>query len=61
MGVEFVDFPEVLHVHLQRFEYNSPSGRLSKISDTLPFPAELDLSNLLTESRRGSPAQFSLF
>lgn len=44
MGSDFVELPNVLALHLRRFEYSSQTGRMSKIRSRLDFPKDLDLS-----------------
>jgi ubiquitin carboxyl-terminal hydrolase 7 len=42
MGIVFVDFPPVLHLHLRRFEYDHRYDRLCKISDRFEFQETID-------------------
>jgi hypothetical protein len=50
MGVEFLEFPSVLHLHLRRFEYDFASGGMSKLNSRFEFPPEIDLGEFLAES-----------
>ena len=47
MGVEFVEFPPVLQLHLRRFEYDFEYDRNVKINSRIEFPMELDLDPFL--------------
>lgn len=48
MGVEFVEFPPVLHLQLIRFTYDptQPTG-MTKINDRFEFPESIDLTDFL--------------
>jgi ubiquitin C-terminal hydrolase len=48
MSVEILELPPVLHLHLQRFAFDSVSGRFSKIHSFLSFPTDLDLSEFVS-------------
>ncbi|OHS94333.1 Clan CA, family C19, ubiquitin hydrolase-like cysteine peptidase [Tritrichomonas foetus] len=49
MGVEFMKFPPVLHLHLGRFEYDFDRDMMVKILSKLEFPEEIDLSPYLAK------------
>ncbi|KAA1104399.1 Ubiquitin carboxyl-terminal hydrolase 7 [Puccinia graminis f. sp. tritici] len=49
-GTVFIEFPPVLHLHLNRFEYNFQEDKQIKIDDGLEFPSKLDLAPYLDES-----------
>lgn len=38
MGTEFTKFPSVLHLHLQRFQFNHETEQMQKINDKFEFP-----------------------
>ncbi|KAI1326876.1 cysteine proteinase [Xylariaceae sp. FL0255] len=46
-GVIFTSFPEVLHLHLKRFEYDIQRDTMMKINDRFEFPEKLDLEPFL--------------
>lgn len=46
-GVIFQSFPEVLHLHLKRFEYDIQRDAMMKINDRFEFPETLDLEPFL--------------
>jgi ubiquitin carboxyl-terminal hydrolase 7 len=50
MGVEFVEFPPVLQLHLRRFEYSFDYDRNMKLNDRFEFPASIDLEPYLAPS-----------
>lgn len=50
MGFEFVEFPNVLHLHLRRFEYDYELDSMNKINDRFEFPKEIDLSKFLAKN-----------
>lgn len=52
MGVEFIEFPSVLHLHLRRFEYDYETGMMIKINDRFEFPEEIDLSPYLAKDAK---------
>ena len=49
MGTEFLEFPSVLHLHLNRFEYDYTYNRIVKVGDKFEFPKEIDLSPFLAK------------
>ena len=49
MGIEFVEFPPVLQLHLRRFEYDFEYDRNVKINSRFEFPMEIDLDEFLAE------------
>ena len=49
VGTEFLSFPDVLLIHLRRFQYDYSSGRLSKLHDYFKFTNTLDLGDFLSE------------
>ncbi|KAA1069426.1 Ubiquitin carboxyl-terminal hydrolase 7 [Puccinia graminis f. sp. tritici] len=49
-GTVFIEFPPVLHLHLNRFEYNFQEDKQIQIDDRLEFPSKLDLAPYLDES-----------
>lgn len=48
-GVIFKSFPEVLHLHLKRFEYDIQRDTMMKINDRFEFPDVLDLTPYLDQ------------
>ncbi|KAI1262195.1 cysteine proteinase [Xylariaceae sp. FL1019] len=46
-GVIFTSFPEVLHLHLKRFEYDIQRDTMMKINDRFEFPDTLDVEPYL--------------
>ena len=54
-GIEWLQFPPILFLHLRRFEYDYAKDSFTKVSDRLEFPETLDLTEYLkTESKRSS-------
>lgn len=51
-GVVFKSFPPVLHLQLQRYEFDPMRGDTIKINDRYEFPTEVDLSPFLDEDSR---------
>ena len=49
MGVEFISFPPILHLHLSRFEYDYDYCQMTKINDRFEFPEEIDLTEFLAK------------
>lgn len=49
MGVEFISFPSVLHLHLRRFEFDYNYETMIKINDRFEFPEEIDLTPYLSK------------
>jgi ubiquitin carboxyl-terminal hydrolase 7 len=49
-GVIFTSFPEVLHLHLKRFEYDIQRDTMMKINDRFEFPETLDLAPYLEKN-----------
>ncbi|KAJ3342286.1 hypothetical protein HDU93_002759 [Gonapodya sp. JEL0774] len=48
-GISFVEFPQVLHLQLRRFEYDFQRDSMVKINDRFEFPPEIDLVDYLDE------------
>lgn len=48
-GVIFESFPEVLHLHLKRFEYDLATYQLQKVNDHYEFPESFDAAPYLSE------------
>jgi ubiquitin carboxyl-terminal hydrolase 7 len=46
-GVIFTSFPEVLHLHLKRFEYDIQRDAMMKVNDRFEFPETFDASPYL--------------
>lgn len=46
-GVYFESFPEVLHLHLKRFEYDLNTYAMQKVNDHYEFPEEFDVGPYL--------------
>ena len=62
MGVEFIEFPKVLQIHLRRFEYDYDYDSLVKINDKFEFPETIDLTPYLAKSLdKKSPTLYELF
>ncbi|CAJ2508114.1 Uu.00g093000.m01.CDS01 [Anthostomella pinea] len=53
-GVIFTSFPEVLHLHLKRFEYDIQHDTMMKINDRFEFPETLDLEPFLEKGADNS-------
>jgi ubiquitin carboxyl-terminal hydrolase 7 len=51
VGVEFVEFPPVLQLHLRRFEYDFAFDRNIKVNDRFEFPESIDLGCFVNEHR----------
>lgn len=51
MGIEFVELPPVLQLHLGRFEYNYDFDRMFKINDRLEFPLVLDMNRYVKNDK----------
>lgn len=51
-GVVFKSFPPVLHLQLQRYEFDPMRGDTIKINDRYEFPTEVDLAPFLDEDSR---------
>lgn len=49
-GVIFTSFPDVLHLHLKRFEYDIQRDAMMKINDRFEFPETLDVEPYLEKS-----------
>ncbi|KAI5780859.1 hypothetical protein EDC01DRAFT_257890 [Geopyxis carbonaria] len=47
-GVIFESFPEVLHLHLKRFEYDLNTYAMQKVNDHYEFPEEFDAAPYLS-------------
>ena len=60
MGVEFVEFPPVLQLHLGRFEYDFNYDMMVKINDRFEFPTVIDLSPYLAGDDKGN-CEYELF
>ena len=62
MGIEFVKFPTVLQLHLNRFEYDYNYDRMTKINDKFEFPEEIDLSEFLAkDADKSKSSVYTLF
>jgi ubiquitin C-terminal hydrolase len=48
MGVEFLEVPAILHVHLRRFQFDYQTGRMIKINSFLSYPSQIDLGRFLS-------------
>ncbi|KAI0472166.1 hypothetical protein GGR56DRAFT_678006 [Xylariaceae sp. FL0804] len=60
-GVIFTSFPEVLHLHLKRFEYDIQRDTMMKINDRFEFPENLDLEPYLEkDADRSEPWIYKL-
>ncbi|KAI1342225.1 hypothetical protein F5Y15DRAFT_406316 [Xylariaceae sp. FL0016] len=60
-GVIFTSFPEVLHLHLKRFEYDIQRDTMMKINDRFEFPETLDLEPYLEkDADRSEPWTYKL-
>ena len=59
---KFGDLPNVLHIHLQRFEYDTNSfGSQKKINDRFEFPEELDLQDYVIDEKKSQETKYRLF
>ena len=61
MGVEFVEFPPVLQLHLGRFEYDFNYDTMVKINDRFEFPTVIDLSPYLAGDGDKPSCEYELF
>lgn len=64
MGIEFLEYPKILHIHLRRFDYDYDYNREYKINDRFEFPEELILKQYLAEDlqqKNQIPSTFELF
>ncbi|KAH0791742.1 Clan CA, family C19, ubiquitin hydrolase-like cysteine peptidase [Histomonas meleagridis] len=63
MGVEFIEFPKVLHLHLRRFQYDFNYNRMTKINSYFSFPKTIDLKPYLiqTEENQDEDWEYELF
>ncbi|KAI1639746.1 hypothetical protein F4809DRAFT_73853 [Biscogniauxia mediterranea] len=60
-GVIFTSYPEVLHLHLKRFEYDIQRDTMMKINDRFEFPETLDLEPYLErDADRSEPWIYKL-
>ncbi|KAI0908993.1 cysteine proteinase [Ustulina deusta] len=60
-GVIFTSFPEVLHLHLKRFEYDIQRDTMMKINDRFEFPDTVDLAPYLEkDADRSEPWIYKL-
>lgn len=50
MGLEFISFPPILHIHLRRFEYSPTSGNLVKINSKLVFPLVFNVDQYIAKN-----------
>ncbi|CAZ81196.1 unnamed protein product [Tuber melanosporum] len=60
-GVIFESFPEVLHLHLKRFEYDLNTYAMQKVNDHYEFPQEFDAAPYLSEDAdKSEPYSYAL-
>ncbi|KAI5816954.1 hypothetical protein BZA77DRAFT_46183 [Pyronema omphalodes] len=52
-GIIFESFPDVLHLHLKRFEYDFATYSLQKVNDHFEFPEVFDASHYLSDDAEG--------
>jgi ubiquitin carboxyl-terminal hydrolase 7 len=52
MGVEFIQLPTILHIHLTRFTYDLQTWRPIKINTKFEFPVELDLTRFVRSAEK---------
>lgn len=57
-GIIFKSFPDVLHLHLKRFEYDFATYSLQKVNDHFEFPEVFDASPYLSEDAEGRDANW---
>jgi hypothetical protein len=60
VGVEFLEFPRVLHIHLRRFEFDVATRRMAKVNTYLSYPTVLDVRRYLSPPPDGACA-YELF
>ncbi|KAM5441568.1 ubiquitin-specific protease ubp15 [Microsporum ferrugineum] len=61
-GVIFESFPPVLHLHLQRYEYDFNRDAMMKINDRHEFPEEFDAAPYLSaDADMSEPWEYKLF
>lgn len=61
MGVEFLEFPLVLQIHLNRTEYDAARGRMVKLNNFFEFPRVIDLSPYMASDANKDDATYELF
>ena len=61
MGVEFLEFPVVLQLHLSRFQYDFARDMMVKINDRFEFPQVIDLSPYVAEDGEKQDLIYELF
>lgn len=49
IGVEFLEFPKILQLHLRRFQFDYVTNRMTKLNSFFSFPKEIDLSPFLAK------------
>jgi ubiquitin carboxyl-terminal hydrolase 7 len=58
MGLEFVELPPILQLHLGRFQYNYDTDALEKINDRFEFPLSIDLTPFIAKKKAGERVNF---
>lgn len=62
MGMEYLDFPSILHIHLRRFDRDPFRSTFIKINDRFEFPKEIDLSEFLAkDAARNKGSVYDLY
>ena len=61
MGVEFVELPKVLHLHLGRFDFDFEYERQVKIDSRFEFPTTLNLKKYLAADCKDRPSEYALY
>lgn len=62
IGVDFVRLPLILHLHLQRFQYDYTYNRMVKINSLFEFPNEIDLERFMMPGQAATvPHVYELF
>jgi ubiquitin carboxyl-terminal hydrolase 7 len=60
-GVIFESFPQVLHIYLKRYEYDTNLDVMKKVNDRYEFPEAFDVSPYLSdEADRSEPYTYQL-
>eukprot|EP00727_Mastigamoeba_balamuthi_P008267 m51a1_g4062 hypothetical protein (1362) ;mRNA; f:735008-740750 len=59
-GTTFMEFPQVLHLQLKRWEYDPMRDSMVKVNDRFEFPVTLDLERYLDESAPRVPCTYQL-
>lgn len=59
MGTGFIELPPVLHLHLNRIEYDYNTDRMEKINQYFTYPAEIDMQPYV--ENQNEPLPYELY